>query len=123
MNPVEFLAPPMVLGVIFFGIYSIIKAAQDYRLKKALIEKGANSELISSLLAKSKRDPYPNLRFGLILVALGGALAVGSIFHDGQITAAMMLAFAGVAFLIYFATVRSKSDDSRPISDFMKDLR
>lgn len=123
MHAAEFLAPPVVLGVIFFGIYSLIKASQDYKLRKALIAKGADSDLIKSLMAQKQKDPFPNLRFGLILVALGGALGLGEIFGNGQLTAALMLAFAGLAFLAYFVIVRNHQEDN-PVAqpDFMKNL-
>lgn len=123
MHAAEFLAPPMVLGVIFFGIYSLVKITQDNKLKKALIQKGADSDLIKSIFASRSKDPYPNLRFGLILVALGGALGIGEIIGNGQLTAALMLSFAGIAFLIYFVVAKNlNAGNSNPQPDFLKDL-
>lgn len=122
MHALEFLAPASILGIMFYGIYSIVKISQENRLRKMLIQKGADAESIQLIFKDqaTSKDPYPNVRFGLILVAIGGAVGLGEIFQNPQITAALILGFSGLAFLAYFLLIKNQPSYTHSETSFAK---
>ena len=117
----EFLAPVAVLGTIFFGLHALVRSVQKARLRKMMLEKNTDPEMIKVLLRERKSDPFPNLRFGLVLIALGGALFVGEIINNPAITAALMLIFAGIALLGYFFITRDADTRRRVFPNIKED--
>ncbi len=116
MNSFEFFIPIAVLGIIFGTLVTIVKISTESKLKNRLINKGVDAELIKTLLISKKESQIGALKWGLVMVGIGVALAIGTIVGDDQITAALMLVFGGFGFvLFYLISQQAKNQDN---SDF-----
>ncbi len=113
MNTLEFLIPIGVLGIIFGSVVTIVKIATEAKLKNRLISKNVDPELVRSVLLKKKESQIGALKWGLVMVGIGVALAIGTIVGDDQITAALMLVFGGFGFvLFYLISQQAKNEDN-----------
>ena len=102
MNSFEFIAPIGVLAIIFGSIITIIRIATDARLKHRLLNKGVDAELVKSLLTNRQDSNTSALKWGLVMIGVGVALAIGTIVGHDEITAALMLVFGGIGFVLFF---------------------
>lgn len=102
-----------VLGIIFGSIITIIKISTESKLKNRLINKGVDPELVRALLLNKKENQIGALKWGLVMVGIGVALAIGAIVGSDQITAALMLVFGGLGFVFfYMISQQAKNDDN-----------
>ena len=102
MHELEFISPIAVLGIIFGSVITIIKIRTEAKLKNRLIDKGVDAELVRTLLLQRKESQIGALKWGLVMVGVGIALAIGTIVGSEQITAALMLVFGGFGFVFFY---------------------
>ncbi len=108
MHGMEFLIP-----IAFFTIiYMIVRTVSENRTKRQLIDRGLVDEKAKMLFTTQMRDnPLQSLKWGLVLIGIGVALAVGEMFPrtftEGGVMGLMML-FAGLAFIVYFVLAKKK---------------
>lgn len=103
----EAIVPVFVLGFFWWAVVSIVRLAMENSFRKRLIDKGSTVEEIQAMTRNSKPvEPYPNLKWGLVLVGLGAAALLGDLIGRETITVGLMLLFAGIGFLIYFAATK-----------------
>ncbi len=113
MNGPEILVPLVFL----VGCASVFIAfiTSRHRERMTMIEKGLSSDEIKALFTREiKRDPFSALKWGLLLVFVGLAAAIGNFLHevynlrDGVIIGLVCL-FAGIALLIYYAIASKRN--------------
>ena len=75
----EGLAIITVIGIIAFGIITLVKTITEYKLKRKLIDKAEVNEGLSSALEESmksifrkvEQNSYPTLKWGLVFLFVG----------------------------------------------------
>jgi hypothetical protein len=101
------LTPVFALAVIFIGIIAIAKIISDNKLRHKLIDKGLLNEKAQYLYPEKKAGSggRTNLKWGMILVAIGLAFSLPRLFIRDQeeLTLAALFLFVGVALLLYYA--------------------
>jgi hypothetical protein len=113
----EGLTGVLIVFVIFSSIAFVIKVISDNRIRRRIIESGQVDEKVKYLYFKSGRklhDPLSNVKWGMVLVAIGLALLLGQLFpYDitEMMTIGFMFLFAGIAFLIYYFIQKGKSKE------------
>jgi hypothetical protein len=114
-----------IIGSIgfFWALVSITRIVSENRTKRKLLETHATDQVAAVLLAQPNRDPdtYGSLKWGLVITAIGAALVMVQLLDYAAyepIVYGLMLLFAGVALLAYYAIVRKianrPSDYSKP---------
>lgn len=93
--------------IIFLALFCligfIIKVVSDNKLRRRIIEKGEIDANVKDLFTHSKQQvKFRSLKWGIILVAVGLGLIIGSIFSSEEIAFAFMLIFAGFALILYY---------------------
>lgn len=106
------IVPVFVVGIFWFTVLAIVRAALDFSLRKKILSKDMNSEEVKALLHKGTGvDPYPNLKWGMVLMGIGSAVIVGNYLNNDQITAGLMLLLGGLGFLVYFLMTKKFADE------------
>lgn len=112
MNTFEFLIP-----ISFFVVTAaVIKIITDNRTRQKLIEKGMVDERTKYLFTSSTPQSLNALKWGMVLVAVGLALAVVNMFplaFEGPASVGLMLLFAGIALLVYYFVAKKSEDKGR----------
>ena len=110
----EGLAILTVVGIIAYGIISIIKLITEYKLKRRLIDKAEVSEGLSTALEESMKSiapryeqlRYPTLKWGLVFLFAGiGLIIVDFIEYDlrrSSLPFGVISASIALGFLIYY---------------------
>ena len=103
----EILVPIGVLGTLAYGITLVTKTFTDYFLKRKMIDKGLESNLVSELLKKQVEgvNQMSNLKWGLIILFGGiGLIAIDSIKVDleSPLPYGIFAASISFGFLIYY---------------------
>lgn len=109
----EGLAILTVVGIIAFGIISIIKLITEYKLKRRLIDKAEVNEGFSTALEESMKSitpkyeqlRYPTLKWGLVFLSAGIGLIIMEFFemnHRSTLPFGILSACISVGFLIYY---------------------
>lgn len=110
----EGLAILTVVGIIAYGIISIIKLITEYKLKRRLIDKAEVSEGLSTALEESMKSiapkyeqlRYPTLKWGLVFLFAGiGLIIVDFIEYDlrrSSLPFGVISACIALGFLIYY---------------------
>jgi hypothetical protein len=92
---------------IVIGIVMSIKIVVENRLRRRLAETNASEDLIKSMLqADEQGRRLSALKWGLVMVLLGGAFGLISALHldsDNPGTWGLLIGFAGVGMLAYHA--------------------
>jgi uncharacterized membrane protein HdeD (DUF308 family) len=105
MNQFEFLIP-----IAFFVIVAVvIKIITDNRTRQKLIDKGMVDERTKYLFVGSAPQSLTSLKWGMVLIAVGLALAIVNMFPlalEGPAAIGLMLLFAGIAFLVYYMVAK-----------------
>ncbi len=111
----------LVLVVVFYGIYRIIKEFLDFFLKKKLINNG-NIEKIKlidesiSFSENTENKKYSSLKWGLVFLFAGLGIFVGAYLNlvkflvasyqlKQMLLAGTFLIFSSLGFLIYFIII------------------
>jgi hypothetical protein len=115
----DFIGP---LG--FFVICGfIVKLILDYRLKRRLLDKGEIDKNVTALFFNKAEYLAPtSLKWGLVLIGLGLAIIIGQMlpydYDRGEITFSLMLLFAGIGLLIYYAVANQKLKEMKKNGKF-----
>ncbi|MFH1297295.1 MAG: hypothetical protein ABIJ04_08500 [Bacteroidota bacterium] len=123
----ETLGTIVIVGIVFFGVYSLIKVFTDYLLKRKIvktghIEKAGILETPPGQTGESNR--YPNLKWGLVALMAGAGLILIEIFYrtgaitwedgrDSFLPFGIELVAIALGFLIYFFIVNAKGMKGR----------
>jgi len=102
----ENLVPIIIVPVIFFAFYMVIRTISDNGVRRKIIEKGMVDENVQHLFKSTHREFRPNsLKWGMVLIALGAAILVGQIapysFQE-EITISAMFILSGLALVVYY---------------------
>jgi hypothetical protein len=112
----------VVVGIVFFGIYSLIKVFTDYLLKRKIVKAGHldKAGILEAPPAPSgESNRYPNLKWGLIALMAGAGLILIEILgrtgtitwqdgRDGFLPVGIELVAIAIGFLVYFFIVNAK---------------
>lgn len=102
----------LIVAVIFYSIVAIIKIISDNRIRNKLIEKGLLDENTKYLYTRSETNVPSTLKWGLVLVFLGGAVLVAKLFNYQDFTVGFMFAFAGAGLILFYGIARKLERDS-----------
>lgn len=119
----EGLAIITVIGIIAFGIITLVKTITEYKLKRRLIDKAEVNEGLSSALEESmksisrnvEQNSYPTLKWGLVFLFVGtGLITMNYLEYNMQSTLpfGIISACAALGFLIYYFIM--KKDLKKP---------
>ncbi len=123
----EILGTIVIVGTIFFGVYSIIKVFTDYLLKRKIVKAGhiEKAGILDAPVAPSgESNRYPNLKWGLIVLLAGAGLILIEILNrtgtiiwqdgsDSFLPFGIELVAISLGFLIYFFIVNAKGMRNR----------
>lgn len=104
----------LIPAIIFSSIVAIVKILADRNTRNKLIDKGLVDEKVRNLLSmQHELSTLSNLKWGMILVAIGAAALLGravGFYWDGDDEAMLGLMFvcAGVAFLAYYGIAQGR---------------
>ncbi len=109
----EGLAALSVVGILAFGIFSIIKLITEYKLKRRLIEKAevndgfstALEESMKSITPKYEQLRYPTLKWGLVFLSAGIGFIIMEFFemnYRSTLPFGILSASISIGFLVYF---------------------
>lgn len=109
MNQFEFLIP-----IAFFVIVAVIfKIVTENRTRQKLIDKGMLDERTKYLFMHPAPPSLNSLKWGMVLIAVGLALALVNLFpiaFEGPASIGLMMLFAGTAFILYFIIARKHEE-------------
>lgn len=112
MDPVVTLIPIIAVVSIVVMIIFIRKFTNDERM--AMIEKGVEANILNR-----KRQPFPNLRYGLLLIGAGLGLLIGAFLASTRIIEeqasyfSMLLIFGGLGlFVSYLLEKKNEGKES-----------
>ncbi|MBN1406936.1 MAG: hypothetical protein JW956_04065 [Calditrichaceae bacterium] len=102
---------PIVLFVsIAFILYSYLR--YRYLERQAILEKGMSIEELKEIFkstAKSKNESGANMaKWGIILIAIGLAILIGSYFSD-EVMGALIFILPGAGLLLYYKLFATKA--------------
>ncbi len=109
----------MVIGIIAYGIVTIIKLITEYKLKRRLIDKAEISEGLSAALEESMKSVapkyeqfrYPTLKWGLVFLSAGLGLIALEFFdydHRSPLPFGILSACVAFGFLIYYFLMKKE---------------
>ena len=102
----DIIVPIGVIGIIFFGVVSIIRAITDYQLKRKLIQLGHVDKDAVNLLQKSGDNQATSLKWGLIVLFGGLGLIIISITgiesQDSALPLGVVAVSVSIGFLLYY---------------------
>ncbi len=115
------MIPVLILIVIFYFVWAIVRTASENRIRTQLIEKGLVDEKVKHLFAKRlPGDALSSLKWGIVLTGIGLALFIAFAIHkyvtsqfQDEITLGGMFLFAGLGLIIYYFLAR-KMEKSEP---------
>jgi len=123
----ETLGAIIIVGIVFYGVYNLIKVFTDYLLKRKIV-KGGHIEKASILepppLPEGETIRYPSLKWGLIaLLAGAGLILIEILDRTGAVTwrenfdslfpIGIELVAISLGFLIYFFIVNARAMKNR----------
>jgi hypothetical protein len=110
-----------ITGIVFFGIYHIIKTYTDYFLKRKIIRSGHvdKAGILEPVVQNQEENRYPTLKWGLVAFMAGaGLIFIELLSWGGKFTwvkdtfsampIGIELVFISLGFLIYFFIINSK---------------
>ncbi len=115
----EGLAIITVIGIIAYGIITLVKSIIDYKLKRRLIDKAevnagfssALEESMKSISSNYEKNRYPTLKWGLVFLSAGiGLIALEYLHYDFQspLPFGIILATVSLGFLVYYAIMQKE---------------
>jgi hypothetical protein len=109
----------IVTAVVFFGIYSLLKALTDYLLRRKIIKSGHidKAGILESIESETAR--YPTLKWGLVTLFAGAGMILIQILTrvgrlnwdqgaDAFLPIGIELVFIAAGFLLFFFIATSK---------------
>ena len=109
-----------ITGIVFFGIYSILRLISVHFLKRKLIKDGQyeNVGILEPPKPNEETNRYPSLKWGLVALTTGLGLILIEVlkvikpgmidFRDAFMPFGILLVFISLGFLIYFFIVNKK---------------
>jgi len=115
----EGLAIITVIGIIAYGIISLVKLITEYKLKRRLVEKAevnegfstALEESLKSISPKVEQNRYPTLKWGLVFLSVGiGLITLNFVDYDhrSSLPFGILSACAALGFLIYYFLMKNE---------------
>lgn len=101
----DIIVPIGVMGIIFFGTVSIIRAFTDYQLRRKLIQLGHVDRQAVSILQKPQDNRLSALKWGLIIFFGGIGLIIISLFNvdgDSPLSFGIEAVCIAIGFLLYY---------------------
>nr|WKN34749.1 hypothetical protein K4G66_20450 [Tunicatimonas sp. TK19036] len=99
------LAGAIIVGVIFYGIVSIVKTITDYQLRRKLISLGHVDQKSTEILSQTRNSHLDSLKWGLIIL-FGGIgfiiISIPIINIDSPLPFGIMSVCIALGFLLYF---------------------
>ena len=115
------IVPIGVIGIIFFGVVSIIRAVTDYQLRRKLIQLGHVDKEAVNLLQKSNDNRAVSLKWGLIILFGGIGLIIISITgiesQDSALPLGVVAVSVSIGFLLYYFLRRNDDQVNRHPND------
>ncbi|UCC44470.1 MAG: hypothetical protein JSU65_00640 [Candidatus Zixiibacteriota bacterium] len=102
---------PLIVGIVFISIVTVIKIITDTVVRNKLIEKGMLEEAGKTAFGMPELSVLSNVKWGIVLIAIGLGLFLTRFlpYRMGDEGAwGLVLVFAGIAFLIYYGMVHNK---------------
>jgi len=123
----ETLGTIVIVGTVFYGVYSLIKVYTDYLLKRKIVRAGHIEKagiLDAPAMPTSESNRYPSLKWGLIALMAGLGLVLIEILNrtgtitwqdgsDSFLPIGIELVAIALGFLIYFFIVNAKGMKNR----------
>lgn len=115
----EGIAIITVIGILAYGIISIIKLITEYKLKRRLIDKAEVNEGFGAALEESMKSitpqyeqlRYPTLKWGLVFLSAGIGLSIISFFemtYRSTLPFGVLSASISIGFLIYYFLMKKE---------------
>lgn len=101
----DIIVPIGVIGIIFFGIVSIIRAITDYQLRRKLIQLGHVDKHAADVLQKPQDSRLSSLKWGLVILFGGIGLIIISTIdmdHDSPLPFGIEAVCLAIGFLVYY---------------------
>ncbi|MEM9832680.1 MAG: DUF6249 domain-containing protein [Bacteroidota bacterium] len=105
MFPNEFVMIPIVVGIIFFSVVSIIRTITDYQLRRKMIQMGHVDPNSIAILKKQRSSRMESLKWGLIILFIGIGFMIISlpgININSPLPFGIMAVCVAIGFLAYF---------------------
>ena len=110
------LVPIGVIGIIFFGVASIVRTITDYQLRRKLIQLGHVDPLSTSVLQSSKDNRLSSLKWGLVILFGGIGLIIISLtdvyYQESPLPFGIEAVSIAVGFLVYYFVSRRTDEPS-----------
>jgi len=111
------------MAVAFGSFVLMVKFITEYALRKKLIEKGLVDEKVKYLFADAGLTHLlSNIKWGLILVAIGVALfwkQISPYYIEDTTVFGLMFILGGIGFLVYYFIAKSHIEKHRKNSGQM----
>lgn len=105
----------IIVPVLAYAIYSLIKTISDNRIRRILIEKGDLDKAPSLFQYPQETKRNSSLRLGIVSTAVGLAIVVGQFLPPEINDMAMMgliFLFAGIGFITYYWMVKENENST-----------
>lgn len=115
----EQIGAAIVTAVVFYGLYSLLKALTDYLLRRKIVNSGHVDKAGILEAVEGETNKYPTLKWGLVTLFAGAGMILVQILTqlgrlnmehgtDAFLFVGIELVFIAAGFLIYFfiATTR-----------------
>ena len=110
------LVPIIIIPALFYCIGYITRVISDNRIRRELLNNQATEDIIEKLFLANRAEAIStNLKWGIVLIALGLSLALIQLTGlDGEepLTYGLVFIFGGVGLLIYYAIKTRYGDAS-----------
>ena len=109
-----------VTGIVFFGIYSILRLTSEHFLKRKIINSGHidKAGILAPPPQSEEVNKYPSLKWALVAFYAGMGLIIIEVirvnrpdminFHDALLPLGIELVFVALGFLSYFYIANRK---------------
>jgi len=109
-----------ITGIVFFGIYHLLKLISEHLLKRKLIkaEQYDRPGILDNPVTNDEVNRYPSLKWGLVALMTGLGFIVIDLLKlfdkdwvsgsDAVLSLGILLVFVSAGFLIYFFLMNKK---------------
>ena len=109
------IVPIGVIGIIFFGLVSIIRTITDYQLRRKLIQLGHVDKQATDVLRQTTDNRLASLKWGLIILFGGIGLIIISLVgmdDDSPLPFGIEAVCIAMGFLAYYFVSRNAGKSS-----------
>jgi len=103
---------PLIVGIVFFSIVTIVKIVVDSSTRRRMLETGTLDDRMKRLLlSQAELSTLSNIKWGMILIGIGLAALLSQLLpywfsDEGAI--GLVFLFAGLGFLIYYPIAQKR---------------